>query len=134
MAKKVMILPCSGIGKPAGEIGRQAAYQVVRRLRPNHTDIACLGRLMIDDQETIGMVRDNWVITLDGCPDDCARKNVERVGKTVDCALHVAILLEEHPELRPEGILQLGADGIKLVDLMADQVAAHVDWLIEEGE
>ncbi|MEN6460397.1 MAG: putative zinc-binding protein [Syntrophomonas sp.] len=134
MAKKVMILPCSGIGKPAGEIGRQATYQVVRSLRPNKTDIACLGRLMIGDEETIGLVRDNYVITLDGCPDDCALKNVERVGKRVDCSLHVALLLDEHPELHPEGILKLGADGIKLVDFMADQVAAHVDWLIKESD
>lgn len=134
MAKKVMILPCSGIGKPAGEIGRQAAYRIVRGLRPDHTDIACLGRLMIDDEETIGLVRNNFVITLDGCPDGCARKSVERLGRKVDCALQVAILLDEHPELHPEGILELGADGMKLVDLMADQTAAHVDWLIEEGE
>ena len=134
MAKKVMILPCSGIGKPAGEIGRQASYQVVRSLRPGKTEFACLGRLMIDDEETVSQVRDNYVITLDGCPDDCARKNVERIGKNVDCALHVAPLLEEHPELRPEGILKLGADGLKLVDLMADQLVAHVDWLLEEGE
>lgn len=134
MAKKVMILPCSGIGKPAGEIGRQASYQVVRSLRPDITDIVCLARLMIDDEDAIGVVRDSMVITLDGCPDECSRKNVERMGKNVDCALHVDLLLQEHPELHPEGILNLGADGMKLVDFMADQVAAHVDRLLEECE
>ncbi len=134
MAKKVLILPCSGIGKTSGEIGRQAAYQIVKSLRADNTEIACLGRLMIGDPETVCTVRNNFIITLDGCPDDCARKSVERIGENVDCALHVASLLDDHPELHPEGILKLGQDGKRLVELMADQVAAHVDWLIEEGE
>lgn len=134
MAKKIMILPCSGIGKAAGEIGRQAAYEVVRNLRPQQTDIACLARLMIDDEETTDLVRSSYVITLDGCPDDCARKNVERVGRKVDCSVHVADLLTEHPELHPAGILNLGEQGMQLVELLAQELAAQVDLLsAEEG-
>lgn len=134
MAKKVMILPCSGIGKPAGEIGRQAAYEVVRTLRPNQTGITCLARLMIDDEETINLVRSNYVITLDGCPDDCARKNVERVRNNVDGSVHVADLLEEHPELHPSGILRIGEDGMRLVELLAGQLAEQVDQLTAEED
>ncbi|MEQ8201108.1 MAG: putative zinc-binding protein [Syntrophomonadaceae bacterium] len=134
MLQKVMILPCSGIGKPTGEIGRQAAYRAVRQLRPDKTGITCLARLVIDDPETIDLIRANYVITLDGCPDDCARKNVERFGKMVDCPIHVADLLEQHPDLHPLGILNLGEDGLKLVELMADHVAARVDEFTgEEG-
>lgn len=134
MAKKVMLFPCSGIGKPAGEIGRQASYLAARQLRPEKTQMACLARLVSDDPETIDLLKDNYVITLDGCPDDCARKNVERFGKTVDCGFHVADLLDQHPDLQPLGILNLGDDGRKLVELMADQLAAQVDELIaEEG-
>lgn len=134
MLEKVMIMPCSGIGKPTGEIGRQAAYRVARQLRPEKTGIACLARLVIDDPETIDLIRSNYVITLDGCPDDCARRNVERLGKTVDCPIQVADLLEQHPDLHPRGILNLGDDGLQLVELMADQVSARVDKLTgEEG-
>lgn len=129
MAKKVMVLPCSGIGKPTGEIGRQAAYSVTRQLRPEKTGLACLARLVIDDPETMAAVKDNYVITLDGCPDDCARKNVERCGKSADYTLHVADLLEEYPDLHPAGILNIGADGFALVKLMADRVATQVDEL-----
>jgi len=134
MAKKVMVMPCSGIGKPTGEIGRQAAYSVTRQLRPDKAEIACLARLVIDDPDTIAAIKDNFVITLDGCPDDCARKNVERFGKTVDYAIHVADLLEEHPDLHPTGILNIGKDGFVLVDLMADQVVAQVDELTAKEE
>jgi len=129
MAKLAVIVPCSGIGKPTGEIGRQAAYEVAYKLRPDQARIECLARLMLDDPEMIDLVKGNNVITLDGCPDDCARKNVERLGKQVDQVVHVADLLEEHPELMPQGILQLGESGWQLVHMLAERVAAQVDEL-----
>jgi len=130
MDRKVVILPCSGIGKPTGEIGRQAAYHVVRQLRPEKTGMVCLARLVVEDPAAIALLQDNYVITLDGCPDDCAQKNVERLGKSVDCALHVADLLDQHPDLHPTGIVNLGDDGLKLVQLMTDQVVTQVDQMI----
>lgn len=129
MTKKVLVLPCSGIGKSAGEIGRQAAYRVIRCLRPEQTDIVCLARLIIDDAETLELVKNNYVITLDGCQEDCAKKSVERLGKTVDHGLHISDLLDDHPEFQPLGVLTPGAAGMILVDLLADQVAAQLDVL-----
>jgi len=131
MSKKVIILPCSGIGKPAGEIGRQAAYQA-RQLMPEKVEMSCLARLMIDDPETIELVRNNYVITLDGCPEDCAQKNVERLGKAVDYSIHVTDLLEEHPDLHPLGILNLGDAGLQLAECLAQQLAAQVNILTAE--
>lgn len=134
MDRKVMILPCSGIGKPAGEIGRQAAYRTVRQLRPENTGMACLARLVVDDPATIDLIKGNYVITLDGCPDDCAKRNVERFGVAVDCTIHVADLLDQHPDLHPMGILDLGDNGLKLIELLADQIATQVDQLIAREE
>jgi len=129
MGKKVIVLPCSGIGKPTGEIGRQAAYEVAYRLRPDQARMECLARLMLDDPELVDLVKDNCVITLDGCPDDCARKNVERVGKEVDQVVHVGDLLLEHPDLVPQGILKMGDQGWRLVKMLAERIAAKVDEL-----
>jgi uncharacterized metal-binding protein len=76
MGKKVVVLPCSGIGKSYGEVARQAVYKVAEDLRPENVTTACLARLMIDDPETKALVEENFVITIDGCASDCARKNV----------------------------------------------------------
>ena len=46
MGKKVVVLPCSGIGKAYGEIGRQAAYTLAEDLRPEDVATACLARLI----------------------------------------------------------------------------------------
>lgn len=134
MTKRVVIVPCSGIGKPTGEIGRQAAFEVARKLRPEQACMECLARLMLDDPEIVNLVKDNYVITLDGCQDDCARQNVERIGKKVDQVVHVADLLEEHPDLVPKGILQLGDPGWQLVQLLAERIAAKVDELTSKED
>ncbi len=52
MQKKVVILPCSGIGKAYGEMGRQAIYELIEDLRVEDVTTTCLARLMIDDPDT----------------------------------------------------------------------------------
>ena len=44
--KKVIIVPCSGVGKPFGTITREAAYQVTEEDRPERTQIVPLSLLV----------------------------------------------------------------------------------------
>jgi uncharacterized metal-binding protein len=134
MAKKIVIMPCSGIGKAYGEIGRQAAYQVAESLRPEVVETACLARLMIDDPETKEQIMNNYVITVDGCAKDCAKKNVEKVGKTVDKAMRTIDVFKDHRDLKPEGVINLGEPGMKLADFLAEKLAAEVDRLAGKEE
>jgi uncharacterized metal-binding protein len=127
MQKKVVILPCSGIGKAYGEMGRQAIYELIEDLRVEDVTTTCLGRLMIDDPDTKELVQGNQVITVDGCAKDCARKNVEFTGKAVDGALRVIDIFKDHRDLKPEGILQLGEPGFKLVHILAQKLAEEVE-------
>jgi uncharacterized metal-binding protein len=129
MGKKVVLLPCSGIGKPLGEIGRQAIYELIQDLRPDDVTTTCLARLMIDDPATKALVKENIVITVDGCPQDCARKNVEFTGKKADKALRVIEIFKENPGLKPQGILELGDDGFKLVHVLAKKLNEEIDCL-----
>lgn len=134
MSKKVVVLPCSGIGKAFGEIGRQAVYELAEDLRPREVVTACLARLMIDDPETKALIKENLVITLDGCPKECARKNVESVGRQVDSALRVIETLKEHRDLKPAGILELGQPGFKLAHFLAEKLNGEVDRVMRRGE
>ncbi len=134
MAKKIVVLPCSGIGKSYGEIGRQAAYQLAESLRPDKVETACLARLMIDDSETKEQIMNNYVITVDGCTKDCAKKNVEKIGKKVDNAIRTIDTFKEHRDLKPEGVLNLGEAGMKLAGFLAEKLAAEVDYLAAKEE
>ncbi|MGB5932658.1 MAG: putative zinc-binding protein, partial [Anaerolineae bacterium] len=77
---KVLIIPCSGIGKAFGSVGREAMYIVVEELRPEETETVCLSLLTLGDEEAKDRVRRHLVITIDGCPKGCAEVNVESVG------------------------------------------------------
>lgn len=41
--QKVVIIPCSGIGKSLGTVGRVATYKVTDRLRPKKYEDCVLG-------------------------------------------------------------------------------------------
>ena len=127
MRRKVVLLPCSGIGKAYGEMGRQAIYELIEDSGAEEVATTCLARLMIDDPETKALVRDNLVITVDGCAKDCARKNVEFAGKAVDGALRVIDVFKDHRDLKPEGVLRLGEPGFKLVHVLTQKLADEVE-------
>lgn len=134
MGKKVVVLPCSGIGKAYGEIGRQAVYELTEDLRPEDVTTACLARLMIDDPETKALVKDNFVITIDGCAHDCARKNVEAAGKQVDSALRVIEAFKKHRDLKPQGVLELGEPGFKLARILAERLNEEADCVMRKEQ
>ncbi len=129
MTRKVVVLPCSGIGKAYGEIGRQAVYELLKDLRRNEATTLCLARLVIDDPEAKALVNDNIVITMDGCTQDCARKCVESTGKKVDSSLRVIEAFKNNRGLKPEGILDLGEPGFKLAHNLALRLDEEVDRL-----
>ncbi len=77
-ARKVVVLPCSGIGKVYGAMARETTYELMDRVRPGVVVTTCLPLLVIDDPEAKRLVTENPVITIDGCPKSCAHK--ERRG------------------------------------------------------
>ena len=91
MSNKIVIIPCSGIGKPYGTIGRDATYIVCDEKLRENTETDCLGLLVIEDEEIVEKVRSCKVVSVDGCFNECARKSVERVGAEVTEAIHVWI-------------------------------------------
>ena len=78
--KKVVVLPCSGIGKVYGALARETMYELLERVRPGLVATTCLPLLVIKDPEAVALVTENPVITIDGCPKDCAKKSVEALG------------------------------------------------------
>ena len=132
MEKKIVLIPCSGIGKAYGEIGRQAVYELIEDLRRGDVTTTCLARLMIDDPDAKALVNDNFVITVDGCAKDCARKNVEFTGKKVNRALRVIEVFKENRDLKPQGVLKLGEDGFKLVHILARKLDEEITGLMRK--
>jgi uncharacterized metal-binding protein len=132
--KKVYVIPCSGIGKPTASVGRDATYRVVEELMPERCDTLCLGLLTAGDEEARGKVLGNKVVAIDGCAKDCARKNVEAYGKVPDISHRVQDFMKKHKGLKPETVLDVGEGGRKLTGIIAAEIAAEIDDLLEGDE
>lgn len=128
---RVMILPCSGIGKAYGSVGREAMYKVLQDRRPDSTQTVCLSLLTLGDEQAQERVRRVPVITIDGCPFKCAQLNVEHAGGTNAAVFRVFDVYRAHKELKVHWVSELGENGEKMAQILADEIAAKVDELLQ---
>ncbi|MDH5449839.1 MAG: putative zinc-binding protein [Candidatus Bathyarchaeota archaeon] len=124
---KVFVIPCSGIGKALGTVGRAAMYEVVEKLRPNEATTVCLPLLTIRDEAVLKLARNNSCISVDGCPFQCARKNIESSKGKLVASFVVTDVLRENRGLKPEGVTELGPKGLKLASILAEKIAGRID-------
>jgi len=129
--ERVIIIPCSGIGKAFGSVGREAAYVVTEELRPGCTETVCLSLLTLGDEDTRSHVRECPTIAIDGCPTACARVNVEQAGTSPAAAFRVFDVFRRHKELRVRSVSDIGQAGEEMARILAGDVAAKVDELLK---
>ena len=125
----ILIIPCSGIGKPFGTISRDATFSVVDELRKGKADTNCLSLLVMGDEEATKQIRESRCIAVDGCPLACARKNIEIAGGEIAAYFRVVDLLRENRSLRPRQVTFLDEDGRRLSEILAEKIALKVDEL-----
>jgi len=127
--QKVIIVPCSGIGKPYGTVSREAAYEVTEDLRPGQTRLVPLALLVLGDEESRSVVAECPAVTIDGCKLACAAKMVQQSGGTVAQEFAVLEVYRRYKDLKPQGIAELNEGGQKLARVLAEEVTAVVDGL-----
>lgn len=134
MKKQVIIIPCSGIGKSLGTVGRVATYKVTDHLRPEETRTACLPLLTVGDAQTVQLVKENPCIAIDGCPAQCSKKNIEASEGKLSYHITVTNALRENRKLKPQGVIELNAEGNMLAEIIAKNVAEKVDEILAEAK
>jgi uncharacterized metal-binding protein len=127
--KSILIIPCSGIGKPFGTISRDATFRVVDDLRKGKTETDCLSLLVTGNEDAIKKIQSSRCIAVDGCPLECARKNIEIAGGKIAAHFRVMDLLRENRRLKPRQITFLDDDGTTLSKILANKIAEKVDEL-----
>ncbi len=131
---KVMIVPCSGIGKTFGSVSREAAYDITEDLRPETTELMPLALLVLGDQSARIATQENPAITIDGCKLACAAKMVRQTGGNIAQEIAVLDVYRRHKDMRPDGIAELNEPGIQLAHALAEEVAVMVDRLSGEQQ
>ena len=126
---RVVIVPCSGIGKPYGTVSREAAYDVTEDLRPAETQLVALSKLVLGDEAACSAVASNPAITIDGCKLACATKMVLESGGSVEQDFAVLDVYRRYKQFKPQGIAELNDAGQQLAHALADEVVEIVDQI-----
>jgi uncharacterized metal-binding protein len=132
--RKVVIIPCSGIGKTYGTVSREAAYEVTDDIRPESTQLVALSLLVLGDEDTRSAVAGQPVITIDGCKLACATKMAQESGGTVVKDYAVLDVYRRYKQFKPQGIAELNEGGRQLAHAMAEEIAGVVDTLTSSSE
>lgn len=131
----VLVIPCSGIGKVHGLIGREATYLVTDELALAQTATLCLALLVKGDAEAVEAVRKHACITIDGCAKACAQKNVEIAGGRVAKAFQAAEAFRNYRGAKPGNATALTDEGWVITRDIAGAVACEAARVgIEVGE
>jgi uncharacterized metal-binding protein len=126
---KVVVAPCSGIGKAFGSVSREAAYILTEDLRPEDTELVALAKLVMGEESAVAKLAGNPAITIDGCKLACASKMVEESGGKIAQAYDVLDVYRRYKEFRPEGIAELNENGVRLAKALADEASITIDNL-----
>ena len=133
-SKRIVIVPCSGIGKTYGSVSRAAAYDITGDLRPEQTQLVALSRLVLGDEDSRALVAVCPAITIDGCKLACATKMVQESGGTVAKDFAVLDVYRRYKQFKPQGISELNEGGRQLARALAEEIAVLVDQITEEGQ
>jgi uncharacterized metal-binding protein len=125
--RRVVIVPCSGIGKTYGTVSREAAYEVTEDLCPDKTQLVPLSLLVLGDEAARSAVAKNPAITLDGCKLACATKMVKESGGTVAREFAVLDVYRRYRQFKPRGIAELNQGGQQLARALAEEIFEIVD-------
>ena len=131
--QKVVIVPCSGIGKTFGSVSREAAYEVTEDMRPADTQLVALSLLVLGDEDAREAVSERATVTIDGCKLACATKMVQESGGTVARQFTVLDAFRRHRQFKSQGIAELNEGGKQLAHALAGEIAAAVDGFSGNG-
>ncbi len=126
---KVVIIPCSGIGKTYGTVSREAAYEVIEEMRPDTSQLVALSMLVLGDENACAAIAANPAITIDGCKLACATKMVQESGGQVAQDFAVLDVFRRNRKMKPKGIAELNEGGLQLAHALAEEVSAVIDSL-----
>jgi uncharacterized metal-binding protein len=130
----VVVVPCSGVGKPFGSVSREAAYDLCEELRPGSTRLVALAKLVLGESGARALVARHPAVTIDGCKQMCTAKMVRESGGTVAREVAVLEVFRRHKDLKPEGIAELNEAGMKLARVLAEEVAESLDGAVQSGK
>ena len=126
---KVAVVACAGMDKALGSVARASVFRVVEELRPHDVELVCIPPLLAGVTSHSELVKNLPVVVVDGCAERCATKLVVKTGGRIRGRVLIPVSARKHG-LTPESVSNIGPEGEKLAEVVAEEVASIIDKLI----
>ena len=120
---KVMVVPCSGIGKVFGLMARGVDLEAGKE---ENAENICLAHIVTGDDEAVERVKDQPCIAIDGCGKKCAAKACEHAGGRIEESYLTMSVMKKHRGAMPGSGTTLSEEGWEMVDEMSETVKARI--------
>lgn len=129
---RVAVVPCNGEELCEGTLTRFATRKVVEELRPGQTVTMCMPLFVVGDEKQRTFTHRISTITVDGCDKKCCSTSAaQQHGRPIH-PIVVSEIFEQHGVKLSGNPQTFSAEDQKLVDLVAEEIAAKVDRIIAE--
>lgn len=127
--RKVAVVACAGMDKPLGSVTRAIALKVVKNLKQDSAVLVCLPPLVAGVNPHSKLIKKYPVITVDGCSERCATKIVAKSGGKIRGRVFIPQSIQKF-ELKPKAVADIGVDGEKLAEKIAEETALLIDKIL----
>ncbi len=127
--RKVAVVACAGMDKPVGSVTRAIALKVVKNLKQDSAVLVCLPPLVAGVNPHSELIKKYPVITVDGCSERCATKIVAKSGGKIRGRVFIPQSIQKF-ELKPKAVADIGVDGEKLAEKIAEETALLIDKIL----
>jgi len=125
---KVAVVACAGMDKALGAVAMLSVFKVTEELRPSETRLIALPPLLAGVAPYSELVTRLPVIVIDGCAERCATKLVAKSGGKIRGRVLVPDCSKKYG-LTADSASNVGPDGVKLAEKVAEEVTSTVDRL-----
>ena len=116
--ENIVLCACSGMN-PRGEVARAAVYDVAQE--DEECKICCIVATGGGKQKYVDLARENKIIAVKGCPQNCTTTLLDQKGATVDKVLVVPEILTE-AGLTAECTVRMNENDEKCVEVLKEEI------------
>jgi glycine cleavage system H protein len=123
--RKIGIVACAGMDKAVGTIAALSAFKVCENL-PDKTELICLPPMLTGVSPYPELVKNLPIIAIDGCAQRCSTKLIVKNGGKIRGRILISDISKKE-NLALGSASNIGADGVKLADIVAQEIMKMID-------
>lgn len=123
MSEKTVLCACSGMN-PRGEVARVSVYDL--SVEMDHIEYCCIVASGGNFQKFIDLARENKVIAVNGCENNCPETILKTKDASVEYNLNVSKFLKEK-NMKAECTVRINENDEKCVEIIKKQIMKIID-------